>query len=677
MWNEFRPADDAHIELCFNLLIEKCDGLFIYARNICEYLRQQHLTPTAALEVISEFTMGPDGVYKAILDRAFKNDSRGEKLEMFHRVFGVILGVQKPLGLLSLVNVGNLTESETETIIAEFRSILKIENGVVSVIHKSVKDYLSDPTRCNPSYCVAEVETVLAHRCLQILCSNLHRNIANLDPSQEYSCSMLAQSKALNEDVQYAVLYWSNHFPSIPSAEYIKILHDFCKTSLLYYLETMLLLGKLNDVFKVVNKVVTSLHNINSPQARFIKAILNDLKFVAFNFRRQLIFNPLQTYRHALITVPQNTSYFETYGSMAPARLLVGAEKNWGPLTLFGHTRRITAVALSSDGKFLASSSDDRLIKLWSLETGECLKSLSGHTLRAAALAISPDCTLVVSVSSDATVRLWDVETGESIRNFEGHTLPVWSVIFSHSGKFVFTASRDKTIRMWSVGTGECLKIFEDQGPPIYGLAISMDDKILFSGGSEKVWLVDDGEKPIKLWSVETGELITLLKGGGHFETITSIALSPNGKLVASASEDKTIKLWSLETNECIKTLTGHTDSVQSVIFSLSGDTIISGAWDKTVKFWSVETGLCVNTFEGHTGSVISVCASADGETIASGSYDHTIKIWSTDPDAYKQSRDIHERNVTTVELCSSSLPLLHLSIRDVVLSGSYEGVIK
>ncbi|ORY46057.1 hypothetical protein BCR33DRAFT_716067, partial [Rhizoclosmatium globosum] len=464
--------------------------------------------------------------------------------------------VQKPLGLLSLVNVGNLTESETETIIAEFRSILKIENGVVSVIHKSVKDYLSDPTRCNPSYCVAEVETVLAHRCLQIL--------------------------SLNEDVQYAVLYWSNHFPSIPSSEYIKILHDFCKTSLLYYLETMLLLGKLNDVFK----------------------------FVAFNFRRQLIFNPLQTY-----------PYFETYGSMAPARLLVGAEKNWGPLTLFGHTMRVTAVALSSDGKFLASSSDDRLIKLWSLETGECLKSLSGHTLRASALAISPNCKQVVSVSSDTTVRLWDVETGVNVRTFEGHTLPVWSVIFSHSGEFVFTASRDKTIRMWSVETGECVKIFQDQGPPIYGLAISMDDKILFSGGSEKGWLVEDGEKPIKLW-------------GGHFETITSIALSPNGKLVASASEDTTIKIWSLETNECIKTLTGHTDSVQSVIFSLSGDTII----------------LVHGTKKSNCGH--------DGKTIASGSYDHTIKIWSTDPDAYKQSRDIHERI-------------------DVVLSGSYEGVIK
>jgi WD40 repeat protein len=127
--------------------------------------------------------------------------------------------------------------------------------------------------------------------------------------------------------------------------------------------------------------------------------------------------------------------------------------------------------------------------------------------------------------------------------------------------------------------------------------------------------------------SIPSGVLLqkTLI---GHSSSVNAVAISPDGKILASGSRDKTIKLWNLVTGEQIRTFTGYSNSVYSVAISPDGKTLASGSDDKTIKLWNLATGEKIRTFTGHSEKVWSIAISPDGKTLASGSGDFTIKIW-------------------------------------------------
>jgi WD40 repeat protein len=110
----------------------------------------------------------------------------------------------------------------------------------------------------------------------------------------------------------------------------------------------------------------------------------------------------------------------------------------------------------------------------------------------------------------------------------------------------------------------------------------------------------------------------------GHTGGVTSVAFSPDGKILASASRDGTVRLWNVATHSQIgKPLTGHTGGVTSVAFSPDGKTLATGTGyrDRTVRLWDVATHRRIgNPIAGHAGTVFSVAFSPDGKTVASGS---------------------------------------------------------
>jgi WD40 repeat protein len=137
----------------------------------------------------------------------------------------------------------------------------------------------------------------------------------------------------------------------------------------------------------------------------------------------------------------------------------------------------------------------------------------------------------------------------------------------------------------------------------------------------------------IKIWNVATGQVIRTLKGDS--QDVLSVAFSPDGKTLGSGSWDKTIKIWNVATGQEIRTLKGHSLVVNPVTFSPDGRTLASGSRDDTIKIWNVATGQEIRTLKGHSDSVNSVTFSPDGKTLASGSGsllsndDNTIKIWN------------------------------------------------
>ncbi|MBD3325791.1 hypothetical protein GF339_14495 [candidate division KSB3 bacterium] len=138
-----------------------------------------------------------------------------------------------------------------------------------------------------------------------------------------------------------------------------------------------------------------------------------------------------------------------------PLVLPTGAELRTPQLVVqTGHSKEITSLAFSPDGKVLASSSGDETVTLWHSATGKELRSLSGHSRGVAAVAISPDGTLVASGSWDETVKLWHLPTGQELRTFRGHAGWVVAVAFSPDGRLIASGSKDGTVKLWNIATG-------------------------------------------------------------------------------------------------------------------------------------------------------------------------------------------------------------------------------
>ena len=151
----------------------------------------------------------------------------------------------------------------------------------------------------------------------------------------------------------------------------------------------------------------------------------------------------------------------------------------------------------------------------------------------------------------------------------------------------------------------------------VSSVAFSPDGRTLATGSEDMT---------ARLWEVATGREIAALRG--HENPVSSVAFSPDGRTLATGSHDKTARLWEVATGREIAALRGHEDSVSSVAFSPDGRTLATGSADKTARLWEVATGREIAALRGHEDQVSSVAFSPDGRTLATGSADKTARLW-------------------------------------------------
>ncbi|MTJ14090.1 protein kinase [Anabaena sp. UHCC 0187] len=161
----------------------------------------------------------------------------------------------------------------------------------------------------------------------------------------------------------------------------------------------------------------------------------------------------------------------------------------------------------------------------------------------------------------------------------------------------------------------------------VLSVVMSPHGKMIVSGGNCEETNHSQCHGNLKLWDVITGREIISLEG--HSQSVNAVAITANGKILVSGSDDQTIKIWNLQTNQLIHTLKGHTDAIHSLAISADNKTLVSGSDDQTIKIWDLTTGKLIRTLIGHKYWVRSVDISPDGVTLVSGSFDKTIKLWN------------------------------------------------
>lgn len=288
--------------------------------------------------------------------------------------------------------------------------------------------------------------------------------------------------------------------------------------------------------------------------------------------------------------------------------------------TLSGHSDSVCSVALTPDGKQLASGAADGKIKFWDVESGRCLRTLDGHEEWVQAVALSSDGRSLASGGRDNLVKLWDVESGKQRRAFAGHEGLVKSVAYSPDGRLLASCGRDKVIRLWEVASGKSLKTL---GTDDFFTSSAVE----FTPDSQRVLFGGDS---LQLWDIASGELLRTFKG--HRDSVGAIAISRVGRWFASGGsfEDRTLSLWDARTGDCVwnKQFNERVGGAWSVTFAANDNLLVSGHYGGGITFWDVKSGNELRTVKAHSAAVSSLAVDAKGQLLASGSWDNSIKLW-------------------------------------------------
>ena len=295
----------------------------------------------------------------------------------------------------------------------------------------------------------------------------------------------------------------------------------------------------------------------------------------------------------------------------------------------------VVDTAVSPDGAVLAYGTDERVVKLWEVASGRQLRVLKTGYIWS--LAFSPDGR-TLALGLNAPVELWDVTTGARLHSLRGHTLSTDALAFSPNGKVLASGCGGGQVLLWDVESGNKILAPTTDMLRVTSLAFSADGTMLAAAGHLTASAADGAtpsagqsrrDRAVKLYEVSTGrELRTFT---GHAADVTSVALSPDGGVLATGSEDRTVKLWETATGREQRTLRLHSRSVTCVAFSPDGQVLASGAEDGTVRVWDVASGAELGTVDASGLRVNSVGFSPEGTLWASASSTAgvTVKVWS------------------------------------------------
>ena len=292
-----------------------------------------------------------------------------------------------------------------------------------------------------------------------------------------------------------------------------------------------------------------------------------------------------------------------------------------------GHNAAVKAVAISPDGKYIATGSRDKSAKVWDVESGRELRSYLGHQHTVNGVEFSPDGKLLATSSADNTAKLWDVLTGKELFSTPDDKEYLTDVAISPNGQYLVCGGYGDSAQVWEIGSKSLvvkIPVSADKGSG-YGIniAFSPDGKWLAFGEDNKTanvyatnnWKLTYTFKPEQGWCGGCG---------------TMVSFSPDSKLLARQGLNSSVEVFDLQTGKSVKTYGDEFKQIAGVAFSPDGKTLMA-AGDMQILQWDVQSKKSKIKFTtSDKDDVNEAIYSTDGKLILTASNDNTATAWQS-----------------------------------------------
>ncbi|KAH0837748.1 quinon protein alcohol dehydrogenase-like superfamily [Lanmaoa asiatica] len=651
----------------------RASGLFIWAYTACRYIEkgqdpEERLSQLVHSALYADAEAALDAIYITALESAGRWDDVAFATD-FREIMGLVVVAENPLTAHTIdllnANMGSRRRPCLHTIRHLGTVLQGAEDKPICVMHPSFEDFITERRRCGSDAWFIDRPTHhlrVARLCIARLGETLKKNICGL------KLSALSREEELPEDIAYPARYWVDHLCSSDARSEESVVEDiysFLRSHFLHWIEVMTVMRKARQTIGLMIQL-----------REWIDTHYADHEALCIFAKDAVRF--CQAYAHsALPFTPTATTVFQTFKDDLEIPIVAGGfREHWSPLLIeFGRPGdNVVAISCSPDGQYIAST-NTRSIFIWDSTSGELVtKPMQAGKSDFTVIAFSPNNHHIVSGSTDGTVRLWDGLSGKQLGGtLEQHSGPVYGLVFSNDASMVVSASKDQTIVIWDANDGSMIHApLTGHQKTILALAFSPVGTRFASGARDRsirIWDAGVGEealppiihrgggitslvytpdgnriisgsddRTIHIWDAHEGTLLynphAILQPSpfifkGHNSDIFSIAISPCGTLLASASKDTTVRLWNMSTGtELSHLIRQHRLPVRVVTFSHDGKRIVTGSYDSTVRIWDVESVGSMGTTRLHKGLVSHLAFSADGTWIVSGGLDKTVRVW-------------------------------------------------
>ncbi|KAF3072518.1 hypothetical protein CFAM422_005408 [Trichoderma lentiforme] len=659
-------------------LVRIASPLFISAATISRMLRNDQWpeTPDHKIKHILEFSTRGEGhvedLYRSILTQIMDKIpiyARDKFTAEFQKIVGSVILLAGPLSVSALSNLIGFQKSEIYSKLNPLSSVLDVQSAdtPIKLFHLSYRDFLLEANSFigeNGMSCQglrieeAAIHAWLAERCVQLLSTDLHNNICNLeDPGVirvEVEQDTIEQH--LHQAIAYSCIYWVHH------VQEGKIVlrdggpeHRLLETKMLNWIEALTWLGRINEGIELIIALKTLADRYHCLK---MSKLLQDANRFILSFRPAFQEAPLQIYNSALVFSPINSIIRKSFESDCPTfiKQMPQVDSDWSAciqtLELAEYEDSLSRLIFLSNERLVTGHLADS-VKAWDLKTASCLYEFDTKGEEMKEFLAGPNGRLIIITNTD--VQLWDIENQQCLNTFLTHQ-KFELLASSVTGDTLSILSRDRTHTILNLLSGESTSVQISAVPrsAFRKAYISQDGK----------WAALFNSYQIVIWDLHANMVCRELRNEAH--EIVKVIFDHDGQCLIIGYDRGDIHFIDIKTGEIEKMFNGQVKCISTLFLSNTKEILaVSGRYNAAIEIWDINNQVLRHFLTGHTGNIFNMAFSPDETMLASYSTD-LIKIWDLQTTSSTNSETHVASTITRMSLDSKG-QTLYFSTKDTI----------